>query len=160
MAVTTNISYIVKDGEDDLTRHLMYYDSADVNTVADAQGIATTYAPLFEAISDCRIIGAEVTFSLTVPAPGSNPAAGSRNDAGATLSFYQTAGRAFSIFVPGWKSSLMANKLVNAAGAGVQNFLNAITNGGGITGGLEASDPNALDLTTFVEGKQSTRKKA
>lgn len=160
MAVTTNISYIVKDGENDLARHLVYYDAADVNTVADAQGIATDYAPMFEAISDCRIIGAEVTFSLTVPAPGSNPAAGSRNDAGATLSFTQAAGRAWSLFVPGWKSGLMANKLVNEAGAGVGNFLNALLTGGGITGGLAASDPNALDLSAFVEGKQSTRKKA
>ena len=121
----TLITYKVKDSEDNVSSMPVYYDAADVNTVADAQGIATSFAPLFNAVSGCKIIGAEVAFPLTVPVPAA-VTDGYRNDAGATMSFYNSEGRAWSMFVPGFLGTLMSNKVVNTAGAGVTNFTNKI----------------------------------
>lgn len=151
------ISFKMKDAEDRTTTTAMYYDSADVTTLADAQGIATDFAPLLNAVSGCVVIGAEVAFPLTVPA-GGNADAGYRVDAGATLSFYNSAGRAWSMFVPGWLLSRLSNGVVDTSAADVTNLTNAIITGGGITGGLQASDPNELDLTAYRQGIQSTRK--
>jgi hypothetical protein len=160
MGVTVGISYIVKDADDTTRRMPIHYLASEVNTVAEAQGIATDFAPLYGAVSGCEIIGAEVLFPLTVPEDEDGADAGYRGDAGATLSFYNSAGVAESLFVPGWLLSKMSGKTVDSPDADddIEAFVNAISLGSGITGGFVATDINGLKLTTYRQGAKSTRK--
>lgn len=155
---TLVISYKIKDSEESFTTMPIHYNESDVDTVAKAQGIATTFAPLFAAISGCEIVGARADFPLTVPADPVGTDAGYRNDAGATLSIFNASARAQSLFIPGFLLSRLSQGVVNGDDADVAAFLAALTAGTGITGTFRATDGNEIYLSAFNRGKQSVRK--
>lgn len=154
------ISFKMTDDEDFSTTLPIHYDVSEVNTVAEAQGIATDLAPMISAISGSKVVGAKVEFPLTVPADIAADA-GSRNDAGATLSFYNSAGKASSIYIPAFLADKITAGKVDYDTTPpnlVDTFIAAITAGTGVTGAFIATDGNALKLTSYRAGRQSTRK--
>jgi len=149
--MATLISVRVLDAEGKTTP-IPYYFPDSVNTVAAAQGKLDTLAPLLDGLIDGVITGADVSFGLAIPGSGikTAPVAGSRNDAGATLSYRNSAGRAWSHYLPGFKASALVNDVVVLADVTSYNAA--------MVGALLASDDNALDLEGYRGGKQSRRK--
>lgn len=155
---TLLITYKIKDSEGKITTMPIHYNESTVDSVAKAQGIATSFAPLFAAISGCEIIGAKAEFPLTVPPDAVGTDSGYRVDAGATLSFYNSSGKAVSMYIPGLLLSRMSQSVVDLDDADIQAFTDALTAGTGITGSYGATDGNELDLSSVRAGYQSVRK--
>lgn len=152
------ISFEVFDSEGKSSRIPFYYNESLVDTVAKANDVVQGLGPLIAGISDCRVRNAYATFPFVVGADDDTFAAGARVDAGATLSFRNTAGRAQSMYIPGFPVSLFEDGKVNASDANMVSFISAVLAGGGITGNWQAADPNEIDLTAYIRGFQSTRK--
>lgn len=153
----TLISFQFEDNEDHIMSVPVRYVASEVNTVAEAQGIVDTLAPLISAVSGVAITGAKVQFPLTAPG-GDTVDAGYRNDAGATLSFLTVAGVSDSLYVPGLLLSRMAGGKVDPTAPDMGNLINALVAGGGITGGFIACDENGVKYASYRDGNQSTRK--
>lgn len=152
------ISYQVEDKEGNITTMPIKHKVGEVTTKAIAQTIATELSELFAAVSKCTIIGAEVTFPLTVFDDTAGAEDDYTNDRGATLSLRSTAEVGDSLYVPGWDLSKISNKNVDTGAGDVMNFINALTSGAGITGGYKAVDSSGNYLETYVRGRQTTRK--
>jgi hypothetical protein len=149
--MATLISVRVTDAEGKTTP-IPYYFPDSVDTVAAAQGKLDTLAPLLDGLIDSVITGAEVSFGLDLPSSGikTSAVAGSRTDAGATLSYRNSAGRAWSHYLPSFKASALVNEEVV--------LTDVISYNAAMVGALIASDDNGLDLTSYRQGKQSRRK--
>ena len=156
MSLVTLISFQYEDNEGDIRSYPVRYLASEVNTVAEAQGIATDLAALISACVGVAVVGASVSFPLTVPA-GDTVDAGYRNDAGATLSFKTVADVSDSLYFPGFLLSRMSDGKVDESAADVGNLTNALVAGGGITGGFIATDENGVKYSSYRAGKQSTR---
>lgn len=154
----TLISLIVQDTEGAQTRLPLHYKEGEVNTRALAQGLVNDIAPLYADIAKCTIVGAEVTFPLTAPADASGAQDFYTNNRGATLSFKSTANVGSSLFVPGFDLDKISSGNVDLAAPNVNDFINALTSGGGITNGYKLTDLSGNYLTTYVRGKLTTRK--
>lgn len=159
------ISFKLRDDEDFTTSVPIYYDGAEVDTLAKAAGVASSLAPLISAVTGCGVVGAEVTYPLTVPADTVDN--NSRADAGATLSFYNEVSKAFSLYIPGFINAYIVAGVVDArfvdeegdpSPNNVGILCNALTAGTGVTGGYAAVDGNNLDLSAYRGGKQATRR--
>lgn len=149
--MATLVSVRVTDAEGKTTP-MPYYFPDSVNTVAAAQGKFDTLAPLLDGLIDGVITGADVSFGLTVPGSGikTSAVAGSRTDAGATLSYRNSASRAWSHYVPTFKAVFLVNDVVVLADVTSYNAA--------MVGALVASDDNGLDLQGYRGGKQARRK--
>lgn len=156
MAVA-NITFKLVDSEDQYKTMLVHYNESEVDTLEKAQHIATILAPKIAGISGCKVVGARVDFPLTVPADAA-PDAGSRVDAGATLSFYNTSGTAHSLYIPGFLTSKMVSGVVTASDSNVAGFIATLTTGDGITGSYISVDRHELPLQAYRKGFQSVRK--
>jgi hypothetical protein len=152
------ISYEVFDSEGKSARIPTFYNESIVDTLEKADNIVQVVGPRIAGISDCRVRTAYVTYPIVVGADDDTFAAGARVDAGATLSFRNSSGRAHSLYVPGFPVSLLEDGKVNASDSNMADFISSIIAGGGITGNYQAADGNELDLTAYIRGFQSTRK--
>jgi hypothetical protein len=152
------ISYKIVDAEGHYRTMPVHYNESNVDSVTKAQEVATAFAPLFGLVSGCEIVGARADFPLTVPADPVGTDAGYRGDAGATLSFYNSGGKAHSLFIPGFLLSRLEAGKVNASDPDVTNFINGLVTGVGASGPFQATDGNELPLSAYARGFQSTRK--
>jgi len=124
-------------------------------TLAAVQAYFTAFAPLYEAISEAKIVGGNVSFPLTVPAGKANPGAGVRINAGADFSF-DTPGRYnYGLWIP----AIMVSKLAGNDIIAADNDILAVTNAlvGGL-GGTLPTDGYGLDVNLFQRGKFAYRK--
>lgn len=80
-----------------------------------------------------------------------NPVAGSRADAGATLSFKNSAGVAVSQYIPTMKNSKLVNGIVVIDDGQVEAYTDLVISGA-------ATDENELNIVSVTGGKQSRRK--
>lgn len=159
MASPIVISFKLRDDEDFTASMPLYFDGADVDTLAKAAGVASSLAAMISAVTGCAVVAAEVSYPLTVPADTVD--GGSRCDAGATLSFYNENGKASSLFIPGFRGLYIVGGVVDAdlvTPNNVGTLINALVAGTGVTGGYQAVDGNNLDLSAYRAGKQATRR--
>ena len=149
--MATLISIKVADFEGGFTS-IPYYYPDSVATVAAAQAKADGIIPALDNLIRGIVVSAEVSFGLAIPSSGirTTPIDGSRVDAGATLSYQNSAGRAWSHYIPSFNTDGLANKEVIPAYVVAYNLALVTT--------LGNSDDNGLDLTTYLRGKQSRRK--
>lgn len=152
---TLLLTFKILDGEGNIRTMPLHYNESEVDTLAKAQGIATSLAPIIEGTITGEVIGAECTFPLTVPAP-SNTASG-RNDAGATLSYYVTGGTSDSLYIPTFDGLYLEQKKV-VTEAPVDALNAALVSGTGVTGSYQAHSRHELNYTAYRGGKQSVRK--
>lgn len=165
MASPVIISISFRAEEDGQGSLALYCDAADVDTVAKAITVANTIIPIMfgdNQPSSAGVLQATVTFPLNLTAAQTAkpsafiPAAGSRKDSGATLSFRNVNIKAFPIYIPAIKSEFIANKkVVVTPGGQMEGLINTII--AGVTG-FKITDDNGLDLVSYREGNQSTRK--
>lgn len=155
---TLLISFILQDSEGKLTRVPLHYNESIVDTVEKADAIVQEMGVFLAAVSGCRVRRAEATFPFIFGSDTDTADTNVRADAGATLSFLNSAGRAYSLFIPGFSTTLLDNGVVVASNANVSDFVSAMLAGSGLTDNPQASDGNELDLTAYVRGFQSTRK--
>jgi hypothetical protein len=133
----------------------MYFDAADVPTLADAQTTFTKYETLLHALSGCVIAEAEVVFPLTL-AGTESPDAGYRTRTGATLSFINSDEQGDSIYVPGILDDKIIDGIVDSSDSDVADFITEAT-GGGTTDPLSTRGSGSL-WTDYEGGKQTNRK--
>jgi len=155
---TLGISYVLQDIEGKFYRIPMHYNEDDVDTVEKANNIVQVIGDKLKGISDCRVRRAEVTFPIVIGADDDAVTNAARGDAGATLSFNNASGRAYSLYIPGFNHELMLNGLVVATDPLVSGFTSSVMAGTGITGNYQATDQHEIDLVSFNRGIQSTRK--
>lgn len=148
--MATRITIRITDAEGK-SKTVPYYFPDSVNTVALAQGKVDSIVPAVDDLIRGIVTGAEVSFGLALPA-GLRATAidGSRVDSGATLSFTNSAGRAWSNYLPTFNTDGLVNEKVVAAY--VATYATIITTTAG------NSDPNALDLVAYRDGNQATNK--
>jgi hypothetical protein len=155
MKMAVNVVSIVYEDSEGKRSAVAHYLPATINTVALAKTETDGLIADLDAVSDCEIVEANVTFNVALPAGiKSSPVAGSRNDAGATLSFRNSADRAMSVYVPGFKTSKIAGGVVQIGDSDVTALAAQFT----LTGAW--TDENELALAAYRAGKQSTRKNA
>lgn len=153
-----NLSFKVVDSEGMYSTVLVHFNESELATVADAQAAATVIAGKLNGISGCSVVGITAEFPLTAPVDGGGVDAGSRVDAGATLSFYNTSGRAWSMYIPGFLTSKMESGVVTASDSNVAGFIATMTTGADIDDDVTPTDGNELQLQAYRKGFQSTRK--
>lgn len=151
---TTRITTFWEDSEGHVMPIPIFFDTGDVSTVALAQATYDAFDSLLQAVSGSALVAAEVCFGLNVT-PGS-PAAGSRNDAGAYLSFLNSVGSADGLYIPGFLGSKISNGVVNDGDADVAALITEVTGAG-------AADPfstrNVAALwAAYRIGRQVVRK--
>jgi hypothetical protein len=165
MAKPVLISIKFRDDEGGTGSVPIYVDSADLTTVANAITVANTIIPILfgtDQPSQMGVISAEVTFPLNLTAAQTAkpsafiPADDSRKDAGATLSFRNTNTRAWPLYVPGIRGEFISGgKVVVVDGSQMDGFIDTIIAG---ISGMKVTDDNGIDLVSYREGNQSTRK--
>lgn len=134
----------------------LYFDVADVATLAEAQATFTQYEGLLGAVSGCAIVEAEVTFPLTVSlAQAADP--GYRTRTGATLSFVDSDGVGQSLYIPGILDDKIANGVVDETDGDIVPLINEIIGNPGVTDPLSTRG-SAAKFATFEGGRQSNRK--
>jgi len=151
---TTRVTLFWEDSEGHTMPVPVFFDTGDISTVALAQTAVDLFDSLFQAVSGSHLKGAEVCFGLNAIAGA--PAAGSRNDAGAYLSFQNSVGSADGLYIPGFLTSKISNGVVSDADADVAALITEIT-GGGAADPLSTRNVAAL-WAAYRVGKQVVRK--
>lgn len=125
---TVLISTVWEDTEGARISVPLYFDAADITTLALAQTALTAYEPLLHAVSGNAIVEAKVSFNLNV-AGTETPDAGYRVDAGATLGFTDSDQVGQSLYLPGILEDKIVNGIVAADDTDVLALINYITGG-------------------------------
>lgn len=146
------LSIKVRDGEGAETSVPIHFPSD--HTPAAAQTWFDTAAGLLDNLIGGAIIGATYQVDLDVPAGLDAAEAGSRNDAGATLSYANSNGIAHSLYLPSFLSSQLVKKVVDESAEVTAWNLHYM----GTALARQATDLNGLHLVNWRGGKQSTRK--
>lgn len=146
------LSFQIRDGEDQTTSIPFYSDTA---TAGEAATFAVATIPLLDAVIGGRVTGYTITenFASGILSKA-NPVAGSRNDAGATLSFRTANQRSWSHYLPSFLASKIVNKKVNADDAAVLAYRDHIVAG---AAGFLPQNENYSDVISYRDGNQSTR---
>jgi hypothetical protein len=152
---TRMISYTLRDEEGVEKSYQLYYDSADITTIAEADTLAGEYAALINAVSGLVVVGAKIEWDLTVPDGGAADAGYSHQD-GVTFSFIDSFEVGASFYVPGILSANIVGEEVNVGTTGMQNLINAAL-GLGTTEPLSQRGSGAL-FDTFVGAARASRK--
>lgn len=153
--MAVNVVSITYEDSEGKRSSVAHYLPSTINTVALAKTETDGLIADLDAVTGCEIVECRVEFNIALPAGiKSSPAAGSRNDAGATLSFRNAADRAMSLYVPGFRTDKMAEEVVQSGDADVTALIAQLT----LTGAWV--DENELALEAYRRGKQSTRKNA
>lgn len=133
----------------------------DTATVADIVTLAASMAPHLDALTSGRVED-EATLSFTVDLSGTSrkaaPVANSRVGAGVTLSFENSAGVAYSQYIPAVIDDLVSGgKAVydTTPANALDTWISDMLNGGA---SADPCDLNGLDIVDFKGGNQSTRK--
>lgn len=142
------ISYIFRDDEGH-EMSVPLYSLNTVDTVAGAQALAATFVLAKGGASQSEIVRAVVEFDLPV-IDADVVEAGSRNDAGATLTFRTGANRKHSIYIPAFPASLIINGVVDINNAETTDLAAAIM--------ASYLTPYGDTLVELIGGKQTVRK--
>lgn len=154
---TTAISIKWRDVEGKEITEVLYFDTGDVGTVAQAQTQLTAYETLLEDISGCIIVEANVTFGLTVSTTETADV-GYSVRSGAYMSYKDSDNVGQGIYVPGILGAFIVNDIVVASATEVAAFI-AATLGTGAGGEEPLSTRGSSALwTTFLRGKGASRK--
>jgi hypothetical protein len=149
-----NVGFKIEDGEKQALTTGIYMPATA--TYADVVAFALLFAAQLDQVCGGKVISYTITNEIPTIAGSVKAAAieGSRVDSGATLSFRNAASRAWSFYVPTYLSTKLSNKLVVETDAEFIVVRDAL-----ITGAATAlpTDENALRLSSFRKGKQSTR---
>lgn len=122
---TRMISFEWEDSEGNTKSFPLYFDSADITTIAAADVVAGIYAELMAAVSGCVITNASIQWDLTVPAPGS-PDGGYFLNSGAYLSFEDSNEVGSGFYIPGILNANVVGKVVNPETAGMTALIEAV----------------------------------
>jgi len=119
-------------------------------SLADVQTAVTAYINDLDPVVDGKIVDAQVTIKLTVPAGKSDPVAGNTVREGALLSYSAAdTDYRFSTYVPSWENAGFTGNTVLTTG-------DYGTLEGQIAALFTDKDGNVLD--SYIEGKRTFRK--
>lgn len=124
---------------------------------ADIATFAASMATFLDAMISARVDSAQVCLDIDLSSATrkANPLANSRVGVGGTLSFLNSAGVAYSQFIPALIDAALVGGKVNEAETNVAQWISGMLNGGA---SADPCDLSQLDLTSFTGGIQSTRK--
>lgn len=152
---TRTISLTWEDSEGNQKSFPLYFDSADITTIAEADTLAGEYATLLAAVSGCIVVDAKIEWALTVPAPGTADG-GYFLNSGAYLSFEDANEVQSGIYIPGMLNANIVGEVVNPDATGVAALITAAT-GGGTTEPLSTRGSGA-QFASYVRGFLTQRK--
>jgi len=154
---TTAISIKWRDVEGLEKTEVLFFDSGDVATVAEAQAQITAYEALLEDVSGCIIVEANATFGLTVSAVETADV-GYSVRAGAYLSFVNSDNVGDGMYIPGILNGFMSDDVLNDAATEPAALIAAML-GSGVGGEEPLSTRGSAALwTTYRGGKGASRK--
>lgn len=154
---TTAISIKWRDVEGKEITEVLYFDVADVATVAAAQTQLTAYEALLEDVSGCVIVEANVTFGLTVSTV-ETPDVGYSVRSGAYLSYKDSDNVGQGLYIPGILGGFIVNDIVVETATEVAALI-AATLGSGVGGEEPLSSRGSAALwSDFIKGKGTSRK--
>lgn len=121
---TRMISFKWEDSEGNEKSFPLYFDSADITTIAEADTVAGIYAGLMSAVSGCIVTNASIEWDLTVPAPGTADG-GYFLNSGAYLSFEDSNEVGSGFYLPGILNANIVGKVVNPEATGIAALIAA-----------------------------------
>lgn len=158
VALTSLISYSIKAAVGK-PKSLPFYVPSSGLTLANAQLWSDDMAPLLDAVTEGAILGASVTFALTLPSGlKATPLADSDIQEGALFSMV-AAGTIYKegIWVPAYLQSLFTGTEVDTVGAGAsKDFADYIK---ATTHSVAPSDKYGNDLTEVYSAEKKFRRK-
>lgn len=149
------ISFTWEDSEGNEKSFPLYFDSADITDIAEADTLAGIYAGLMAAVSGCIVTGASITWDLTVPAPGTADG-GYFLNSGAYLSFEDSNEVQSGIYIPGMLNANIVGEVVNPDAAGVAALIAQAT---GVAAAIPLSTRGSgAQFAEYVRGFLTQRK--
>ena len=115
---TRMISFTWEDSEGNEKSFPLYFDSADITTIAEADNVAGIYAAAMAAISGCIVTNAKIEWDLTVPTPGTADG-GYFLNSGVYLSFKDSNEVGSGFYVPGVLNANIVGRTLNPDATGV-----------------------------------------
>lgn len=152
---TRMISYELQDAEGVRKSYQLYYDSADITTIAEADTLAGEYAALINAVSGLVVVGASIEWDLTVPDGGAADGGYSHQD-GVYFSFIDSFEVGAGFYIPGILNANLVGNEVNTGTTGMQALIDAAL-GAGTTEPLSQRGSGAV-YDRFVEAARASRK--
>jgi hypothetical protein len=152
---TVRLSYRWRDDEGNTIVNGIYQDVSDFAEVADYQAEWGETRTVMEAISLCKVEAGWVEIPMVVGSPGT-PAENSRVNTGATLSFRDSLGLPFGLYVPHLADAQISGKVVNQDSTEMAALKSKATGGGSLN--PWSSRSSAALLTTYIRGYLTQRK--
>ncbi len=142
---TYTMSYRWRDAENRTKSMTVHYDQGDIDTIAEAQAIATAYEAALEATSGCVIDQIKLTVYLNA-SQTANPDQGYYVTTGAHMSFRNSDGASDGFVIPGILMDKVINeKYIDPDDTQIAALVNLATGG-------TATPP----ISTFASGSQFT----
>lgn len=146
------VSFKVRDAEGAVFSVPFYAGNAATHD--DALAFALAMAATLDDIINGRVESYTITHNIAAIGVKGAPVEGSRVDSGATFSFRNAVGNAWSNYVPSFLSTKLVNGLIVSTDTEVVAYRDLVLAGGGT---FVPTDENLLDLTALNWGKQATR---
>jgi len=155
MAVLMSLPIVTPDGRKSIEVFL-----PAAATLAQAQGFATGFAPLIDAITGGVIVGAQVTFPLTLPGGlKTTPDTGATVHRGGLFGYDNASPYKWSQYVGSLTPTLFIADLVNVGDTDVGAYITAMEDGINVSGTfVQPTNEYDDDLTTNVSAKEAFRK--
>lgn len=152
---TRLISFEMTDAEGVDKSYQLYFDSADITTIAEADTLAGEYAALLNAVSGLVVTAAKIEWLLTVP-DGGAPDGGYSHQDTVTFSFKDSNDVGCSFIVPGVLNANLVGESVNTGTTGMQALIDAAL-------GLGTTEPlsqrgSGAQFSEFVGAARSSRR--
>lgn len=152
---TVRLSYRWRDDEGNTIVNGIYQDIDDFAEVDDYQAQWGETRAVMEAISNCAVEAGWVEIPMVVGSP-LVPADNSRVNTGATLSFRDSVGLPFGLYVPHLKDGQMVGKVVNSETTEMVALKAKATGGGSAE--PWSSRASAAQIVEYIRGYQTQRK--
>ena len=156
MSTRMNFTWRDKEGKSSQLTVAVYFDNADITSIADAQATFTAYETLLHACSGCHIVAGEVIFPMTT-ADVENPDDGYNTRSGAILQFKDSNGVGQSLYIPGVLQDKIVNGVIDENDGDITALVNEIIANPGTTDPLSTRGSDSK-WSTFEGGRQANRK--